>query len=145
MPRPALALLLAGLLALTACIRRTPDLERVIPSPSGAAAARFSGYQAKGSGEAVLTLTFFAKLASVSPQLRFGQVKALNAGWLDDHTFAIAYDLLEPRKVTSPIYPSGERDSGVDIVLCDASRLDCGPLTKRFAAGRSFSLARFPG
>jgi hypothetical protein len=143
-PRPTLALVLAGLLTLTACIKRTPDLEHAIPSPSGAVTARLAGYQAKGSGEAVLTLTFFAKLASVSPQIRFGRVKALNAGWLDDHTFAIAYELLEPRKITSPIYPSGERDSGVDIVLCDASRLDCGPLTRKFAAERSVSLARFP-
>jgi hypothetical protein len=135
---------LACLLALTACIQRKPDMEHLVPSPTGATTARFAGYDPKGSGEAVLTLTFFAKLASVSPQVRFGRVKALNAGWLDDHTFAIAYETLEPRKITSPIYPSGERDSSVDIVLCDAVRLDCGPLVKRFAPGRSFALERFP-
>ena len=68
----------------------------------------------------------------------------MRAGWIDDHTLAFVYDALEPRRAQSPIYPTGEAVSGVEIVTCNTKYLDCSPLLRRFARSHTLVIKEFP-
>jgi hypothetical protein len=133
-----------ALFGLTSCTQRSPDFVKVLAAPSGALAATFSTYQPRGTIEGYLTVTLAKPGTKNAPQLTFGHMLNVRAGWIDDHTFALVYDALEPRSAKSPIYPSGEAGSAVELVTCGTKYLDCSPLLRRFAPSRTLVIKQFP-
>jgi hypothetical protein len=65
-------------------------------------------------------------------------------GWVDDHTLAFVYDALEIRRAQSPIYLTGETESAVEIVTCNAKHLDCSPILRRFEPNHTLVIKEFP-
>ncbi len=133
-----------ALLALTTCAQRSPDFIEELPAPSGTSAATFAGYQPRGTIEGFLTVTLAKPGTKNDPQLTFGHMLNVRAGWIDDHTLAFVYDALEPRRAQSPIYPTGEAASAVEIVTCNTNYLDCSSLLRRFVPSHSLVIMRFP-
>ena len=142
--RTATQTLFLAALSLAGCVKRAPDLSRALPSPSGQVIATFSGYQPKGAAEGVATIAFSQKGADAKPQIRFGHMLKVRADWVDEHTFAIVYDTLDPRRLTSPIYSTSESGSAVNLIVCDMRYLDCSPLLKRFRSKSPLIIDQFP-
>ena len=78
------------------------------------------------------------------PQLTFGHMLDVRAGWLDEHTFAIVYERLEPRHAQSPVYSTGLVNSRVEVVLCNARYVDCSPLLRRLSPKHTLVIKQFP-
>lgn len=131
-------------LALTSCAQRSPDFVEKLAAPSGASTATFAGYQPRGTIEGYLTVAVAKRGTKNDPQLTFGHMLNVRAGWIDDHTLAFVYDELEPRRTQSPIYPTGEAASAVEIVTCNAKYLNCSPILRRFAPSHTLVIKEFP-
>ncbi len=58
---------------------------------------------------------------------------------------ALVYDTLELHKLASPIYPTGETDSKIGVVICSQTYVDCGPILQRLPPDHSVDIAQFPG
>jgi hypothetical protein len=106
--------------------------------------ASFAGYQPRGTVEGRLTVTLAEPKSNQEPQLTFGHMLNVRAGWLDEHTFGVVYDRLEPRHAQSPVYPNGQANSRVEIVGCNARYLDCLPLLQRLSPNRTVVIKQFP-
>lgn len=126
------------------CAKRSPDFERQLSSPSKSIVARFAGYQPRGTVEGYLTVEFSPSKAPADPQITVGHILKLRAGWVDDHTFALVYDTLEPRRLSSPLYLDGEASSQIELVTCNTRYLDCGPLLGRIDTNHTIKLDQFP-
>jgi hypothetical protein len=68
----------------------------------------------------------------------------VQAGWVDDHTFALVYDQLDQRMFASPVYPTGDVSSVVQVISCNRHYVDCGPITARLAPAHSIAVKQFP-
>lgn len=126
------------------CGQRTPDFTRTIGSPSGGSVASFSGYQPRGTIEGYLTVTITKAGDKNEPQLILGRMANVRAGWLDEHHFALVYDVLEPRHAQSPIFPTGDAESAIELITCNTRHLDCAPLLRRLSARHSLPIREFP-
>jgi hypothetical protein len=132
------------LTSLGGCGQRAPDFIRTIGSPSGGSVASFSGYQPRGTIEGYLTVTVTRVGDKNEPQLTFGHMLNVRAGWLDQHHFALVYEVLESRHSQSPIFTTGEADSAVEVSTCNTRYLDCTPLLRRLSAKNSLLIKEFP-
>jgi hypothetical protein len=114
--RVSRSLFVLVVIGLAGCAKRSPDFERQVSSPSGSIVARFAAYQPRGTIEGYLTVGFSPSKGAADPQLTVGHILRLRAGWVDDHTFALVYDTLEPRRLSSPVYPDGQASSEIELV-----------------------------
>ncbi|WP_114228481.1 hypothetical protein [Sphingomonas sediminicola] len=106
--------------------------------------ATLVGYQPRGTIGGYLTITIAEPGDKNDPQLTFGHMLNVHAGWIDGHTLAFVYDALEPRHTQSPIYPTGRVESAVEVVTCNSKYLDCSPLLRRLAKGHTLLIKQFP-
>jgi hypothetical protein len=144
MDMPFLCLFFACAIAVSGCAKQDADFDREVSSPTGQITARFAGYQPRGTIDGHLTVTFAPRSRTPEPQITLGHMLGVKAGWLDDRTFAFVFDLLDQRDFTSPIYPTGEASSAVQIVSCNQRYLDCGPILKRLTPAHSVAVPQFP-
>lgn len=136
--------MVASVVALSGCAPRVADFNRDVTSPSGKTIAHFAGYQPRGTIEGYLTVSFISRSGKTSPQLTFGHMLGVRAGWLDDHSFAFVYDLLEQRHFASPVYPTEELSSAVQIVSCNRHYVDCTSIMARLSPKHSIAMPQFP-
>lgn len=140
-----LRLLLASAMVISGCAQqRAADSTREIASPSGETIVRFAAYQPRGTTEGYLTVSFLPRSGSAKAEITLGHMLGVRAGWLDEHTFAVIYDQLEQRAFTSPIYPTGEVSSEVQIVTCNRRYIDCEPIRGRLIINRAITIQQFP-
>jgi hypothetical protein len=137
-------LLLAWTLVLAGCSKGRADFEKDIRSPSGGLTARLAEYQPQGTIEGYVTLAISARGKVTAPQITLGHMLGVRAGWLDDHTFAVVYDLLEQRQFGSPVYPTGQVSSAVQIVTCDRRYVDCTSIERKIIPTHSIRVNQFP-
>lgn len=134
----------ATFIAVAGCAPRSADFTRQLVSPSGRIVAHFEGYQPRGTIEGYLTVAFSPRSKIVAPQLTFGHMLMVKAGWLDEHTFVFIYDLMDQRDFASPLYPTGEAMSAIQIITCNRRYVDCTAIAARLSPARSIVLQQFP-
>ncbi|TFU00052.1 hypothetical protein EUV02_15505 [Polymorphobacter arshaanensis] len=137
-------LLLAVIFGIVGCEQRKPDNQREIASLDGKANVTVISYQPRGTIEGYLTLSFAPKAKQEGPQIKFGHMLNVKLGWLDERRFAIVYDVLEIRQLASPVFPTGEAQSAVEIIPCNRRYIDCRSLETRLNAKASLAISQFP-
>lgn len=138
-------LLLVSAIVLAGCGKRPrADFDRQVASPSGKLFAHFAGYQPRGTVEGYLTVSFSPQSRERTPEITLGHMLGVRAGWLDDHTFAFVYDQLDQRVFASPIYPTGDVSSMVQIISCNRRYVDCSRIAGRFVPEHSIAVKQFP-
>ena len=130
--------------SVSACDQPRPDFTRQVTSPSGELVAEISGYQPRGTIEGNLTIAFSPSGRPQKPLLNFAHLLDGRAGWLDNHTFALVFDVMEPREFLSPVYPTGVATSKVEIVPCNVRFSDCDKLIASMREGHILEIEQFP-
>jgi hypothetical protein len=135
-------LLVAVLLA--SCQKRVPDFNFTIPSPQDGSAVSINGFQARGTIEGSVILSFRNGGDADRNVATFHEIRNGMIGWTSKAEFAVVADHLTFPRVSSDYYPDGTVHTRMRLVTCARDEMDCSSLEARIIKETAKHIARFP-